>query len=288
MSISRRSSCLLANGESFDGLYPREGFAGCGPRARPSFSSATSSTMWRRSPSRSPVGDVLMSLLAPAAIGCILAGLAVSPGINQFVTGIAINIMVLGRTSHLVRLILGADANSTLLALIPLVIPVRPAIPSSGPVLFNQDPITYLTYLAVPLTYWFLCRTPWGQIVRAIGDYSIAADTAELCVVAKLRSRRLLSGALPIVRLQREHERGQGWIALAAHTFVFAGCIFFAFSASLQLRLQFKKLNVPYHLLSMVPFVAQRPSASSTSGAANSRLYFFTQQKWNDHGQQFV
>lgn len=221
-----------------------------------------------------PVGGLLMGLFAAAAIGCILAGLAVSLGINQLVTGIAINILVLGLTSYLARLILGADATSTLPGFTPLAIPVLSAIPVIGPVLFDQDPLAYLMYLAVPLAYWFLFRTPWGLIVRAIGDYPIAADTVgvsvpvvrALCVIASCVLGGL--GGCYLVLCQvfvftENMSAGKGWIALAAvilgrwnPVLVFAACIFFAFSEALQLRLQFNNPDVPYQLFSMVPFLA--------------------------------
>ncbi len=221
-----------------------------------------------------PVGGLVVGLLFAVAIGCVLAGLAVNLGINQLVTGIAINILVLGLTSYLARLILGADATTTLPGFSPLAIPVLSSIPVIGPVLFNQDPLAYLMYLAVPLTYWFLFRTPFGLIVRAIGDYPVAADTVgvsvpavrALCVIGSCVLGGL--GGCYLVLCQvfvftENMSAGKGWIALAAvilgrwnPALVFAACIFFAFSEALQLRLQFNNPDVPYQLFSMVPFIA--------------------------------
>lgn len=221
-----------------------------------------------------PVGGLVLGLLVAASIGCLLAGLAVGLGINQLVTGIAINILVLGLTSYLARLILGAEATSTLPGFTPWTIPVLSAIPVIGPVLFNQDPIAYLMYLAVPLSFWFLYRTPWGLIVRAVGDYPIAVDTVgvsvptvrALCVIASCVLGGL--GGCYIVLCQvfvftENMSAGKGWIALAAvilgrwnPALVFAACLFFAFSEALQLRLQFNNPDVPYQLFSMVPFLA--------------------------------
>jgi len=221
-----------------------------------------------------PVGGLVFGILFAFAIGCVLAGLAVGLGINQLVTRIAINILVLGLTSYLARLILGADATSTLPGFSPVEIPLLSSIPVIGPVLFNQDPLAYLMYLLVPLAYWFLYRTPWGLNVRAIGDYPVAADTVgvsvpgirAVCVIASCVLGGL--GGCYLVLCQvfvftENMSAGKGWIALAAvilgrwnPALVFVACIFFAFSEALQLRLQFNNPDVPYQLFSMVPFVA--------------------------------
>jgi ABC-type uncharacterized transport system permease subunit len=221
-----------------------------------------------------PVGGLVFGILFAAAIGCVLAGLAVGLGINQLVTGIAINILVLGLTSYLARLILGADATSTLPGFAPVAIPLLSSIPLIGPVLFNQDPLAYLMYMVVPLSYWFLYRTPWGLNVRAIGDYPVAADTVgvsvpgvrAICVITSCVLGGL--GGCYLVLCQvfvftENMSAGKGWIALAAvilgrwnPALVFVACIFFAFSEALQLRLQFNNPDVPYQLFSMVPFLA--------------------------------
>ena len=221
-----------------------------------------------------PIGGLALGVLLTVGIGLLLAGLAVGLGINQLVAGIAINILMVGVTAYLARLILGADATSTLPGFYPVEIPILSSIPLVGPVLFNQDPLAYLMYIIVPLCYWFLFKTPFGLIVRAIGDYPIAADTVgvsvpltrTLCVIASCALAGL--GGCYLVLSQvfvfTEHmSAGKGWIALAAvilgrwnPVLVFGACIFFAFCEALQLRMQFNHPDVPYQLFSMVPFLA--------------------------------
>ena len=58
--------------------------------------------------SGTPLGGLVLGLAVAACAGALLAGLAVGFGINQLVAGIAINILMLGLTSYLARLILGA------------------------------------------------------------------------------------------------------------------------------------------------------------------------------------
>lgn len=222
----------------------------------------------------SPVAGLAVALLVAMFAGLILAALAVGLAINQLVAGIAINILMLGLTSYLARLILGADATSTLPGFGPVALPVLSAIPYLGPALFKADILTYAMYLLVPLSWWALYRTPWGLALRAIGDYPVAADSAGISVpkvrfVAVMLSCALagLGGAyivLAQVHVFTENmSSGKGFIALAALILgrwnpvgAFMACLFFGFCDALQLRLQFGAPDVPYQLLSMVPFIA--------------------------------
>ncbi len=221
-----------------------------------------------------PVAGLLLGVFVAMMAGLLLAGLAVGLSINQLVAGIAINILMLGLTSYLARLILGADATSTLPGFHPIAIPGLSAIPILGPVFFNQDVLTYLMYLLVPLSWWVIYKTPWGLSLRAVGDYPVAADSAGISVPRVRLFAVLISCAmaglggcylvLSQVFVFTEHmSAGKGFIALAALILgrwnpigALLACLFFGFSDALQLRLQFNSPDVPYQLFSMVPFVA--------------------------------
>lgn len=221
-----------------------------------------------------PAAGVLLGVFVALMAGLLLAGLAVGLSINQLVAGIAINILMLGLTSYLARLILGDDATSTLPGFQPIAIPGLSAIPIIGPVFFEQDVLTYLMYLLVPLSWWVIYKTPWGLNLRAIGDYPVAADSAGISVPTVRVFAVLVSCAmaglggcylvLSQVFVFTEHmSAGKGFIALAALILgrwnpigALLACLFFGFSDALQLRLQFNSPDVPYQLFSMVPFVA--------------------------------
>ncbi len=221
-----------------------------------------------------PFGGLALGISVALIAGLILAGLAVGLAINQLVAGIAINILMLGLTSYLARLILGADATSTLPGFYPISIPGLAAIPVLGPVLFNQDILVYIMYLLVPLAWWVIYKTPWGLSLRAIGDYPVAADSAGISVpkvrlIAVLCSCGMAGlGGCYLVLAQvfvfTEHmSAGKGFIALAALILgrwnpigALLACLFFGLSDAFQLRLQFNSPEVPYQLFSMVPFIA--------------------------------
>ena len=221
-----------------------------------------------------PFGGLFFGLAVASFAGIILAALAVGLAINQLVAGIAINILMIGLTSYLARLILGADATSTLPGFSPIAIPLLSSIPILGKVLFTQDLLTYLMYLLVPLTWWVIYRTPWGLNLRAIGDYPVAADSAGISVSRVRLYAVLISCAMAglggcylvlsqVFVFTENMSAGKGFIALAALILgrwnpigALLARLFFGMSDALQLRLQFGSPDVPYQLFSMVPYIA--------------------------------
>lgn len=161
-----------------------------------------------------PIGGLALGVFVALSVGLILAGLAVGLAINQLVAGIAINILMLGFTSYLARLILGADAATTLPGFHSIAIPGLVSIPIIGPVLFDQDILTYLMYLLVPFSWWVIYKTPWGLNLRAIGRGRQCRDqrfkSTDHCGAGQLRhggAGRMLSGAFTSLCLHREYER---------------------------------------------------------------------------------
>ena len=223
-------------------------------------------------------GSPLGGLATGIAFAVLLAGglgiLSVTLGVNQIVAGIAINLLALGLTAFLARLVFGSDTNATLPGFRPLPIPVLSEIPVVGPALFAQGPLVYLMYLLVAGLALALFRTPVGLQIRATGENPAAADTAGVPVFLVRHLCLLASGALAglggcylvlsQVHLFTEHmSAGKGFIALAAIILgrwspvgaLFA-CLFFGFCDALQLRLQFANPQVPYQAFVILPYAA--------------------------------
>lgn len=222
-----------------------------------------------------PFAGLVAGAVAGMGTALILAVLGVSLGVNQIVTGIAVNLLVLGLTSFLSRVVFGAQANTLSLdGFKPLAIPGLVAIPVVGPVFFAQDLMVYLMYLTVPFMYWLMFRTPWGLNIRAVGEDPRAADTAGipvngvryLCVLGS----GLLAGlggcflVLSQVFLFSENmSAGKGFIALAAVILgrwnpvgALLACLLFGFFDALQLRLQFLNPDVPHEIFVALPYMA--------------------------------
>lgn len=223
----------------------------------------------------SPIGGLFVGILLGMSGAIVLGVLAVRFAVNQIVCGIAINLVIIGLTAFLARLIFGLDATTqTLPGFSPVEIPLLAQIPIVGPVLFDQDPLVYLLYVICPFLFWLLYRSEFGLQIRATGENPAAADAAGVPVFRIRLICVVLSGALAgiggayIVLSQvfvfTEHmSAGKGFIALAAIILgrwdpvgsVLASW-FFGFCEALQLRLQFANPEVPYQFFTALPYIA--------------------------------
>ena len=221
-----------------------------------------------------PLVGVFASMLSGASLALILAVLSVSLGVNQIVSGIAINLFALGITAFLSRIIFEGKANTmTLPGYKAFSIPGLSSIPVIGPALFNQDTLVYVMYVTVLLLFVVLYRTHWGLNIRAVGEYPRAADTAGISVglvryVCVLGSGALagLGGGyivLSQIFLFSEHmSAGKGFIALAAIILgrwnpvgALLACMLFGLFDALQLRMQFSNPEVPYQAFVILPYL---------------------------------
>lgn len=220
-----------------------------------------------------PFAGILVGMVFGALGALILAYLAISLGVNQIVSGIAINMLMLGLTAFLSRVVFQGQANTmTLAGFKPFEIPGLAAIPVLGPVLFNQDLLVYVMYALVAVMLWMMYRSRWGLNVRAVGENPRAVDTAGISVPRLRYACVLGSGAiaglggcylvLSQIFLFSEHmSAGKGFIALAAVILgrwnplgALLACLLFGLFDALQLRLQFANPEVPYQAFVMLPY----------------------------------
>jgi len=115
-------------------------------------------------------GNPWIGVLAGAGAGGLLAlvhaVLVLSRGANQLATGLVVLFLGLGLTSLFGAAYVGRSIN----AFKPVAIPGLSSIPGLGDILFNHDPLTYLSYLAGPAVWWLLYRSRPGLILRAAGE----------------------------------------------------------------------------------------------------------------------
>ena len=214
---------------------------------------------------------VAVALGVSALVGMLHAYLCVSLGVNQLVSGLAINLTAAGMTTYGARLLFDSGTVE-LPSISPLQIPGLSQLPVAG-VLFSQDPLFYLLLLLIPLSTYSLFRTRWGLVLRAVGNAPQAADTAGVSVSRVRYISVMLCGglcgiagaylALVHVRFFTEGmSAGKGFIALAALIFgrwhplaTALVCLLFGATEALQLRIQALNLNIPYQFLAMLPYV---------------------------------
>jgi general nucleoside transport system permease protein len=224
---------------------------------------------------------------AGAGLGAVHAVLSVTLRANQVASGLALTIFGTGVSAFLGRGYVGVPGTGFQAISFPLL----GQLPAIGPVLFQQDPLVYLSYLAVPAAWYTLYRTRWGLQVRAVGESPEAADAMGVDV-ARLRfacvvlggtlaglGGTFLSTAYTSMWIENM-TAGRGWIAVALVIFATWDPLRAAFGAylfggvnALQLALQATGTGVPTYLLLMAPYaftIAVLMVASQ--GAARKRL----------------
>ena len=111
---------------------------------------------------------VLAGLLAGAALAAVHAGLVLHRRANQIATGLGVT---LPRPRHHRPLRPGLRRRRASSRCPTWPIPGLSDLPFLGPILFEHDPLTYLSFLAVPPSWWLLLfRTRLGLKVRAAGE----------------------------------------------------------------------------------------------------------------------
>jgi len=213
------------------------------------------------------------AIAAGALVGLLHAFLSVSLKVDQLVSGLAINLSAAGLTAFGSRLVFTADTTQKLPQIGTIAIPGLSQIPILGSLLFNQDWLVYLLFLLIPLLTYLIFQTGLGLTLRAVGEYPRAADTAGIWVGQVRYIGVILSGCLAAVGgayLVLVHVRfftegisaGKGFIALAALIFgrwhpvyTALACLLFGATEALQLRVQAFNLNIPYQLLTMLPYI---------------------------------
>ncbi len=222
-------------------------------------------------------GSILIGLLCGmaggAAVSMIHGVLSIKLSKDQSVSGIAINIFVMGVTSFLYKLMSGGQSYQQIEPLSRIRIPFLADIPLIGNALFYQDILTYVMYFLVLAVSWFYKRTNKGLSFAAIGENSRSADSAGIPVHKYQYISMILNGVLggmggaylvlvQVGNFSENMTSGRGYIALAAvilGRYVPAGMLAAAFlfgsANALQIRLQAIGVPLPSQALSMLPYL---------------------------------
>jgi len=223
-------------------------------------------------------GSVVLAVLAAMLAGALVALpftlLVTRLGANEIIVGFGLNIVVAGLLGYLLPVVFdvfGTLAPADLARLPRITIPVVEGIPIIGRVLSGRDPVTYLAWLTIPLTAWFLYRTRWGLRLRASGADREAAEAAGIRTMRWRDASSVVAGifaglagaqlAIGVVALfSTTMTGGRGFIALAAFYFgaarpwpTAAAAFLFGFFDAAQVRLQ--GFGVPVQLVQTLPYV---------------------------------
>ncbi len=218
---------------------------------------------------------LLVAALAGALFGLLHAGLTVTLGLSQHVTGLGITLFASSFSYYIFRIAIPAqNTPPTVEPFQPLDIPVLSDLPFVGPALFSQTAPTYLAIgIAIFLAY-FLARTPMGLAVRITGENPHAAEAQGVDPIrvrydAVMAGSALMAVGGAFLTLSAFNSffptmmQGRGWICIALVVFstwkpgrAILGALLFALFDAYQLRLQ-NVLGqvVPYQIFLMMPYL---------------------------------
>lgn len=196
---------------------------------------------------------------------------------DQTVSGVAINMLALGATLFVVKLIYGkAQTDKITEPFYKGDIPLLSDIPIIGDIFFKDVYYTSILALALAVVAWFvLFKMPFGLRLRAVGEHPMAADTMGIKVYRMRYIGVFISGLFgglggavyaSTIALDFSHATitGQGFIALAALVFgkwhpfgAMGAALFFGFAQSLSIIGSLLPLfqDIPNVYMLMAPYV---------------------------------
>lgn len=219
----------------------------------------------------SPIPGLLAGLAAGALVACGFAFLTITLQANQVASGLALAIFGVGLAGFVGK----PYESRSLQSVADWPVPLLSELPWVGPVLFQQQPMVYLSWVLLALVWWFLYRSRSGLLLRAVGEDPAAAHAIGRSVYRVRYLAVVFGGALcglggaclSVFYAPMWVEglvAGRGWIALALVVFatwrpfrVLLGAYLFGGVLIAQLFLQGSgvKVTVPAQFLSALPYL---------------------------------
>lgn len=217
----------------------------------------------------SPWLGALAGAVAGGLLSLIHAYLVVERGASQFASGLSLLFLALGLTSLFGATYVGQAA----VTFDQWDVPVLSSIPLLGPVLFQHDPLLYLSYLIVPVVWFTLFKTRIGLLVRTAGEradsLTVHGYNVKLLRTGAVTFGGMLAGLggahLSIAYANAWFENmvsGRGFIAVALVIFavwnpfrVMGGAYLFGMAIALGPALQARGYQFNQFALDVIPFL---------------------------------
>ena len=216
-----------------------------------------------------PWVGAVAGIVAGAALAMVHGFFVLERRANQLANGLVVLFLGLGLTS-----LFGAAYVSRPSAPFKVWdVPGLSRIPWIGPILFEHDPLTYLSFALVPLSFWVLYRSRWGLLIRGAGERKDVLSTYGHPVKAVQYTAVALGGALAGLggaELSTAYAhawfenmtQGRGFVAAAVVIFaarqpykVTAGAYLFGAALALSPALQARGYGINQFALSAIPYL---------------------------------
>lgn len=222
----------------------------------------------------SPWLGLLVAVLACAVISLIMSFVTIVLKAEQFVTGLALNLLASGLTLFWFQTYIIGREPPKFVGFAQVDIPILSDIPVLGAVLFSQRLLTYLAFLLPVAVWFFLYRTKFGLEIRCVGENPKALDVKGLSVGRRqclaIMFGSLMSGLGGAFLMLGYSDRfvpdliaGRGWLVVVAiiagnwMPFRIVGAIFiFALLEAVAIHAQVVGVSIPHHFFLVLPYVA--------------------------------
>ena len=216
---------------------------------------------------------LVLALVAVLPVALLQAFLSITLRANQIVTGIGINILVLGGTTMAYRELLGSRSRVHIPGLDKWTPPGLGDIPVFGGAVFNQTWLLYVALAIVVAIALVMRYTAVGLAIHAAGAEPRALDKSGGSVTRIRYGAVVFTGLLSalggaflslgdIHTFTEGMTSGAGYLALVAVIFgnwkvgrTFFACLFFGAATALQFQLPAMGIEIPTAILIMLPYV---------------------------------
>jgi len=216
-----------------------------------------------------PWAGAAAGALAGAVLALLHAWLVLARKANQLANGLVMLFLALGLTSLFGAPYVSRQSNP----FTTWPVPVLSRLPGLGTILFRHDPLTYLSYGLVPLSFWVLYRSGWGLLIRGVGERKSVLATyghkVNVVQYAAVTVGGLLAG-VGGAQLSTAYghawfenmTQGRGFVATAVVIFaarqpfkVTAGAYLFGAALALSPALQARGYGINQFALNAIPYL---------------------------------
>jgi simple sugar transport system permease protein len=239
----------------------------------------------------SPLLGLAIGIVAVVPVALLQAFLSITLRANQIVTGIGINVLVLGATTTAYRAILGHASRTQIPGLGKWAPPWLGDIAVFGEAVFRQTWLLYASLVVIGIVAWVMRYTAIGLAVHSAGSEPRAVDKSGISVTRVRYGAVLFTGVMSalagcylsigdIHTFTEGMTNGAGYLALAAVIFgnwkigrTVLACLFFGAATALQFQLPAMGVDVPNALLIMLPYLLALVAVGGLVGRQTAPSY---------------